>query len=372
MREWSGATRNHGEEADCGPAFFFGVLYQAFLRAERAAGSSTERRYVIGDCCVRLRFAGPAMVTPLTESLEHLASESRCDAVLEVCVWDSVSTGTRMPRPPWAVSDYLPRGEVRGHNNRRIRTALNLGSGALSMLDLELNRALFWIRDASTVPGYEKAAPLRSIIHWWALTKGFQLVHAASVGTADGAVLLAGKGGAGKSSTAVACLLSGMLYLADDYALVRTEPEPTVFSLYNSAKLDKKSLKRLRAFADVPVDLNLIDGEKVIQFMWQRDPERMCSTLPVRAILLPRVTGRHETRIVRTTSAAGLAGAAPSTVFQLAGSGPEGFHNIGKFIKKVPSFVLELGENPEEICQAIRRLLSELRSDVSQASTRPK
>ena len=55
-----------------------------------------------------------------------------------------------------------------------------------------------------------------------------QVVHAASVGTKDGAVLIVGKGGSGKSTSALACLNAGMYYLGDDYTLISNDSNPQV------------------------------------------------------------------------------------------------------------------------------------------------
>ena len=46
-------------------------------------------------------------------------------------------------------------------------------------------------------------APFRTILTWWAADHRLALVHAAAVATGDGAVVLAGTSGAGKSTTAL-------------------------------------------------------------------------------------------------------------------------------------------------------------------------
>ena len=61
---------------------------------------------------------------------------------------------------------------------------------------------------------------------------------AAAVGQAAGGVLLVGAGGSGKSTCALSCLTSDLLYAGDDYVAVELRPEPRVLSLFCSGKLE--------------------------------------------------------------------------------------------------------------------------------------
>ena len=79
---------------------------------------------------------------------------------------------------------------------------------------------------------------------------GRQLVHAAAVGTDEGALLITGRGGVGKSTTALACLEAGMQFLGDDYVVVGLDPEPQVYRLYGSAKLTSNSSSAFRTWPD--------------------------------------------------------------------------------------------------------------------------
>ena len=179
------------------PATFFKKAYQTFQQAEKLAGGPVNRFYTIAGYTIQLRFAGPALIPFITPALEHLTAEPGSTPALTVCLWDSASTRTKMPPPPWSADDYIARGEVRGYNNDHIHTFFHVGAGALSMLDTRQDLALHWIRDARQLPYYESAAPLRAILHWWMRNHGCQLVHGGAVGTPLGGVLLAGRGGSG-------------------------------------------------------------------------------------------------------------------------------------------------------------------------------
>src|SRR3982751_932901 len=210
---------------------YFQSVYELFKSAQQVTGS-IERSYIIGGYCIRLTFAGAALVS-LTKALEHLEADESSTPDLTVCLWDSESTGQAMVQRPWQEDDFLARGVIQGYNTERIYTAFQHGSGAVSFLDKERDLGIFWVPDPG-VPYWENGSPLRTILHWWLLSQGLQLVHAAAVGNSTGGVLIGGKGGSGKSTTALACLQSDLSYVGDDYTLLGLDSGPVVHSLYNS------------------------------------------------------------------------------------------------------------------------------------------
>ena len=224
------------------PLAFFEVVHKKFEEAERSAGSPVDVFCEMAGYKVRLRFAGPALVPFIVPALEHLVTEPCPTPALTICLWDSVSTRTKMPPPPWSQSDYTPRCGIDRYTDERIYTAFSLVTDVLSLLDTQRNLAMYWIRDARQVPYFESGTPLLTILHWWMGDHRRQLIHAGAVGNADGGVLLVGKGGSGKSSTCLLCLDSPLLYAGDDYCLITTKPAPHVHSIYSSGKVDAKDV----------------------------------------------------------------------------------------------------------------------------------
>ena len=212
--------------------------------------------------------------------------------------------------------------------------------------------------DAGSVPYYETGAPLRVIFQWWLGRRRCQLAHAAAVGLGTGAVLLAGKGGSGKSTAALACLLAGLDYLGDDYVLLSDEPEPYVHGLYSTAKLNADNVSRLPALASRVKNADRLGREKALFFMQEHFPQQIRVGMPLRAILLPRVTGERQTRLERTSAAAALAALGTSTVFQLAGAGQEAFEILAGVVAALPCYVLLAGTEIDAIPKVISDLLS--------------
>jgi hypothetical protein len=338
---------------------YFQTVYDLFQSSQQVTGP-VERSYIIGGYRIRLSFSGPALL-PLTRALEHLVTDDHSIPDLTICLWDSESTGQRMIARPWQEDDFLARGVIQGYNTERIYTAFQHGSGAVSVLDMERNVGVFWAPDAR-LPYWEEGSPLRTILHWWLLSQGLQLVHAAAVGNASGGVLIGGKGGSGKSTTALACLESNLSYVGDDYTLLGLNSGPVVHSLYNSAKLNSDQVQRFPSLVPKIANPERLADEKALLFVNEHDPLKVANRLPVRAILLPRVTGLSDTQLKRVSVAMTLAALAPSTIFQLPRAGGEAFKFLAAFARHLPCFRLEVGTNLSTIPPVIERLLAEIDS----------
>lgn len=344
------------------PTLYFGAVYNAFEQAGRTAGGIIDRFYTIAGYTVRLRFAGPALLPLITPALAHLAASPSSAPDLTVCLWDSETTGVQLPFPPWRIRDRSARGEVPGYSDGRFYTAFQPRAGILSMLDASANRAVFWIPRAAALPSFEMAMPLRAVFHWWMSGRGRQLIHAAAVGTADGGVLLVGRGGVGKSTTALACLSAAMAYAGDDYIAFQMEPTPIAHSLYSSGKLAPDALARLPHLLPAISTPGRPGEEKAVLFLHEHYPQQIRPSLPIRAVLLPRVTDRLETTIVRTSAGAALIALAPSTIFWLPHAGERALQAMAALLQRVPSYVLYVGTDLAQVPAVIADLLKGLGS----------
>ncbi|MDZ7957763.1 MAG: serine kinase [Aulosira sp. DedQUE10] len=348
---------------------FFHLVYEGFQRAAQVTGA-VDYFYRIGGYTLCLRFAGLGLIPQITPALSHLATEPKANPDLTICLWDNATTATRLPlligslleliRLHW--TDYLgPRKEIKAYDGDRIRTNFHIGPNILSVLDRQQNLACYWIDDAQDIPYWEKGSPLQTILNWWTSDRHHQYVHAGAVGNADGGVLLAGKGGSGKSSTALACINSSLVYASDDYCLVTNDPQPFVYSLYNTAKLKGQAdLERFPHLAPLVNNVERIGLEKAMLFLHEHHPDKIVQGFPIKAVLVPHVTGKLDTHLRPTNAGTALRALAPSTIFQLAGSGKSAFQIMSSLVKQVPCYALELGTDMAQIPEVISRLLSQI------------
>jgi hypothetical protein len=337
-------------------ARFFDAARAAFDSAQSKTATNATRFFRIGGYAIRLHFAGNALAPRLTPALEHLSCAPTTPD-LSIFLWDSASTQTEMTPPPWSHDDYGVHGEIRGYNCARFRTAFNLGSGVLSALDLEKNEALFWIRNAADLPIYESGAPLLTTLHWWMSANARQLIHAAAIGKKEAGVLLVGKGGSGKSSTALRALNSDLQYAADDYCLLQGGENPFVHSLYSSGKIHSRDAHKfpfLQPALDSSTNLN---NEKALFFLHETFGEKISAGFPIRAVLCPTVMDRETTTLRKIPASSSLLALAPSTIFQLPGSGQNNFSFISEIVRRVPGYALELGRDYDNIPRVIADFL---------------
>lgn len=354
------AAASHAQNAK--PAIFFQDVHRAFLQAEQSVGDPIGRFYTAGGFTIHLRFAGPALVPLLTPALEHLAAEPASPPGLTICLWDSGSTGVDLPALPWEVDGDVIPGEMWRFNSKRFNMISLPANGTLNMLDRARSLAIYWFHDAHQLPWYESASPLLAILHWWMESHGCHLVHAGAVGVSKGGVLLVGKGGSGKSTTALACLSSNLAYASDDHCLISNDPFPYVYSLYSSAKVNTEDIERFPLLKPALSSASQSDGEKAFYLIYQHFREKISTGFPIRAVLIPCVTGRMETTLSPASPAEGLRALAPSTTLQLPGAtrSASALRAMAELVKQTPCYYLELGADLSQIPDVILGLLSEV------------
>lgn len=337
---------------------FFEVIKETALEA--ISQKKIEQVYNIANFKIRLVFAGTALLPFITPALKHLQCEVAQKYDLTIYLWDTASTKIDMPFNNWKPDDYLEHGLIRGYNTENISTTFNLGSGTLNMYNSKENTALFWVRDATQLPYYETGAPLRDVFSWWAIRHGLQYAHAAAVGTKDGAVLLVGKGGSGKSTSALLCLDNpNLFYLGDDYVLISIDPIPYVYSLYCSAKLNADHVVNFPKLLEQASNLERLDNEKALIFIQNIYSEKIKNSMPLCAIILPKVTGRTSSSYASTSSSFALRALAPSSMFQLPGSTKKTFSYFSQFVRTLPAYTLYAGTNFNEVPKAIISIIKE-------------
>jgi len=339
---------------------FFREAHGAFLRITNDERDIIKRDYIVGSCSVRLKFANSTLIPIVTPAIKHLHIGECTKPDIEICLWDSRSTSSVMPPPPWSNEDYGKRGQIRGYNNDRFTTAYHMGTNILSIFDYQTKTALFWMNDARVIPSYESSAPLKSILHWAMKSYQKQMMHAAAIGRPDSGIVVVGKGGSGKSTIALSSLISPLYYVGDDYILFGYDGETVVYSIYNSAKVEWGHLGKFPHLEDKVSNSGRCDHEKAIIFIYDHYPMKMTRRMAVRAVVVPAITGEKETTIKPVSSSEGIKAALPSTIFQLAGADSETFAFVSNIMKTLPCYSLEVGTEINEISTVLTDFVDSL------------
>lgn len=353
---------------------FFDAMYAGARRAEAQAGYR-DHHYAVAGHAVRLRIAGSGFAGKLPTALAHLAGAPAEEPTLTIHAWDDVSTGTFLPRlvarylsfVEMHCFDYLgPRNEMIDFHGDRIRAVMHLDPMIVSLFDPVRSVALYWTRDVERIPIWDWGTPLRIILNEWAKLHGLFLVHSGAVGIAEGGVLFAGKSGSGKSTSALACLDDGgLMFAGDDYSLVNVTAPPYVYSLYSSAKLKGPAdFERFARLLPLVVNREHIDRQKALVFLHDALREKVTAGFPLRAILVPRISGKPESTIEPSTPVAALRALAPSTMLQLPGDGRQTMDNLAALVRRVPAYTLHAGTRMRGISQCVEALLRSLCRDA--------
>ncbi|NJN82953.1 MAG: hypothetical protein HC802_12190 [Caldilineaceae bacterium] len=338
---------------------YFSAVESAFWQAAHKR-EMIELDFQVAGQLLRLHFAGNGMAPIVAPSFDHLAiPRAGSDPAFSVLIWDSATTGISMPSPPWSVDAYSARGDILGYNSDRYRSAYAVHCGAFYIADMARNRAIYWVRDAALVPGYERGKPMRPILNWWLNRLDCQLVHGGAVGTENGAALLAGKGGAGKSNSALACLRAGMFYLSDDFCAVQADPPPKVYSLFGSAKLHVNDLERLPFLRSEVSNPHELPEYKAVFFLNKSFPNQVVAEMPLRVILLPRLSGRSQTTWEDASRGAAHRALAEVTLNYLPGAGRTTFQIIAQLVKRLPAYHLNLGSEIDGVASAVEQIIDE-------------
>lgn len=347
-------------------------LAESFDAAVEAASTVEERDFRLAGAAVRLRSPHPDMLRRLSRAFAHveLANPApRPDLVVNL--WDS---GSGSPPPPLPhTGDEKAPGAFFYFSNDVLRAGFQLGTSgdarvlavyqeaptpALSVLEQGATRGWYWVADAARIPYWEEATPLVYLLDWWLRERNMYMLHAGAAGTSAGGVVLVGKSGSGKSTTALSSLDSELMYAGDDYVGVSLGDEPHVHSFYSSGKLMQNHVERLPFLLDALANRERLTVEKAVVYATERWPERVSPGFPLRAVLVPRVTpGLVEARLHPASPAEAFRALAPSTVFQMHTRGQDSLVRARRLLEKVPSYVLELGSDIGSIPRTIADLV---------------
>jgi hypothetical protein len=341
---------------------FFDAVHQRFLQAGAAAGMESSD-YRLADTTFRLHFAGRGLVSRYRPAFEHLRIPEVEAPDATFCLWDTRGTGVRMVPPPCPQESFTDRGDIWGFHSRRIKTAFHYHDYSVNLFDLERGLGIHWVSDGEVLPYWDGASPIRTLLHWLMESRGCQLIHAAAVGTEQGALLITGKGGVGKSSTALTCLRAGMLYAGDDYVVVGLRPAPTVHSLYSTAKLNPQDVERFPELRPYLGDPNPKPNEKAVLYLHPRYDSQIRRQMPLRAIAMPRIVDREQTTLRPEAIATIRHAASFTTMSQLPCVGRHTHEFFAELSGALPGYTIELGRDSASIPGAIAEFLREVPKD---------
>jgi hypothetical protein len=300
---------------------------------------------------VELRAAGSTMLDRVLPPLAHHPPGQGAPD-LTVHLWDLESTGA--PCPPLPASMTREPGVLHDTvTDDRYWVRFEPDAQVLTAWEPAARTAWCCAKGPEWLWPW-KPAPMRSLLGWWLERNTRQMIHGAAIGDECGAVVLAGPGGSGKSTTALAAALEGFGYLGDDYCALSNLGEPRVHSLYGTAKLvpgDDEPHRDLGEFVHAPSH----PGEKALVFVGELPHSRLLESAPLRAVLATSLSPDGVTRLRSARPAEVLAAIAPSSIFQLPGLSGATLTGLATIVRDVPVGRLLLGQDRAEISRTVAR-----------------
>lgn len=339
----AGRSRQLSVSLLASPSEFFAAAQGAFQAARKSSPFRFSQSYRFGPSQLRLETPSPALAAIFRRAF-GAGRDGQLETGSQIWAWDEQSTGVPFPTPPWGShTPYTRRGDIPWFQDPRYLSAYNWAAQVVCLYDREERQGFYWTGSAAALPGWEQTAPMRTLLHWHGLAHQLQMIHGAVV---DG-LMLAGKGGSGKSTTALACLEAGQPFLCDDYCFVQLEPEPTAIGILASARIFSSSLRWLPELSQS--DFQPSDDKIALDLDSRRVRE-----MPIRAILLPQVA--EGPVLEKASFEEAIKAVALPTMAQLPGAGPESFAVLSGLCRRLPIYHLRLNRPAWQIPALLKEL----------------
>jgi hypothetical protein len=308
---------------------------------------------------------GQSLSEHIAQAFHHLLAEgNRSSAELEINLWDEGDTSVSCPVNSEPVEERLLKA------NSYIEFGLILGSlehrfigcqrpQVITWLDRSGQHLVGWVSRSDKLSLYELGKPLHFPLLLWHRDQGAEVIHAALVSKHGEGVLFAGKGGAGKSTLALACLEAGFDYLGDDYIGLEACGDGSFqgHSIFSATWFMADHLTGFPRLVPHAIYPERPEQEKTLVLLSRVFPGRLATSTRIRALVLPRVTGNASGRFRPASKRDALFALAPTSIVLLPSSGARALDKLARLTERVPAYWLELGRNLNAVPVRVQEII---------------
>lgn len=321
-----------------------------------------ERVYSFGGMTLRVRLIGGSLQQVVEPVLAHAlqpAAEHSSDAAIYAL--DSALAGCPAPPANWPFEVETEDGNLRTCWKPELGLAMSSDEsrGIWHLMDLEMMEGLYWVSDASTLPGWEYGSPLRHFIQWTAQANGQSMVHAAAVSPGPGrpGVLLVGAGGSGKSTMTAAAIEAGWLTTGDDFVIIQAKSRPVTYPVFDVMKLIGNAEMEFPEIAGHAINTSRAQDEKALVPITAVGKSQFTRSLGVCAALSLSLAHAPGSRIEPAGKTQLVAALAPSTMKILRTGLRETFSFCSELVRLLPCYSFTVGNDPREGLSALRNFI---------------
>jgi hypothetical protein len=311
----------------------------------------------------QIRILGKHLASCISQPFRHLLFEEKAVSApqLTINLWDVNETD--MPSPIDVTDAVLestanhqfilgsPNDRFVGCQSPQMITCFDRATGRIVGCTLNSHRLSI----------NECVKPLNFPLLLWHSDRNSPIVHAGLVSYRDQGVLFAGREGAGKSTSAMACVTAGFNYLGDNFIALKRLHNGRVdgYSVHNTFWLEPNQMLHFPFLVSHAKQRETPKWPILLSHVF---PERLARVAPVCAILLPRIQDRPIARIYPASTRDALFALTPSSMVQLPVSGVRSLNTIAHLVENVACYWLELGHRLETIPLRVTELLDDIRT----------
>ncbi len=342
----------------------FGLMQITFQGAfENCGDAAVESHYIFAGLPVRIRVVGLRLAEYTLSPFSHLRTDHKNSDILNLTIdfWDESETGIPCPIG-LPVSDLGLYRTVTASSDSRFLSDRDWR--ILMLLDRETRHAIGSFRSLERFLMADRARPFNRLLGLWYRDRGVHVIHSAMVSRNGNGVIFVGKGGSGKSTSALACVCAGLYYLGDDFIGLQEQSDGSFlgYSLYNSSLLDPDHLVCFPRLVPYAIDSGSAEDPKSLILISHAFPERLRRFARIRAVVIPCVVSAAHPRIRPASKGEALLALAPSSLRLQINPGSRELDQLARLVNRVPCYWLGLGENVDEIPQCIEELIEGIES----------
>lgn len=341
-------------------------MLAAFTRAWIShPGGRWESACTFAERRAHMRIVGSELAEQMMGVFSHLLGEKNgAGSHLKIDLWDESETSISCPLKAEPVENhfkqstwYVEFGLILGSSEDRFIGCQR--PQVVTWFDRANQHLVGWIAGSDDLCVYDRGKPLLFPLLLWHSDQGTDVIHACLVSKRGQGVLFAGKGGVGKSTSALACVEAHFNYLGDDYIALEATGNGSFLghSLYSSTWLMADHLTCFPHLIPHAIYAQRPEQEKTLVPLSQVYPSRLARVVPIRLLVLPRVTSHASARIKPASKAEALFALAPKSLVLLPNSGAQVLDKLARLAEQVPCYWLELGYDLSRVPDRVQELL---------------
>jgi hypothetical protein len=310
----------------------------------------------IGNCLVRLRTTTPALHRQVLRPLA-------CPVITAGHTADFAVDLVDLGEQPLPVLPWLPQHTSLEQETSEVQHGPFLftrhGDVMLTALNQEEGRTVGLVRAPDRWPLRHYKQAIFITLYQHLRRRGQHLIHASAIGHNGRAALIAGRSGAGKTTTMLTCVAAGLAFLGDDTTLVQRTPagDIDVIALLSTLDVTDKTAAWFPELAPFLSPLRSHTGKRQI-ILSEAYPSSMVFQARVSAILAPEITDQTHTTLAPANKTSLLSDLLFYSVdLQDVALARQHLEFLAQAVEQTPVYRLLLGSDRQQLPQVITEIL---------------